>query len=59
MEALYKEDLAYIHASGFGDLARGAAPEVIRLLKAASIPVQRALDIGCGSGALTSALVEA
>jgi SAM-dependent methyltransferase len=59
MEALYRRDLAYIHAAGFGTLARGAAPEIVRLLKTATVRVQRVVEVGCGAGALTTALVEA
>jgi hypothetical protein len=33
MEPLYREDLAYIHAAAFSELARGAAPEIVRRLK--------------------------
>jgi|SRR5262249_7922721 len=43
MEALYR-DLAYIHACGFRDFARGAAPEIERLLKSAPIRVRTVLD---------------
>ena len=31
MASLYAEDLAYIQAAAFGTLARGAAPEVVRI----------------------------
>jgi SAM-dependent methyltransferase len=58
MEPLYKQDLAYIHAAAFGGLARGAATEIIRLLKAATIPIHKIGDVGCGAGVLTSALFE-
>jgi len=59
MEPLYKQDLAYIHAVAFGNLAQGAAPEIIRLLKCASVPIGRVVDVGCGAGPLSAALVEA
>ncbi len=59
MESLYRNDLAYIHAVGFGSLARGAAPEIIRLLKGAPIRIKRVVDVGCGAGPLTKALVDA
>jgi SAM-dependent methyltransferase len=59
MEPLYKQDLAYIQAAAFGELARGAAPEIVRLLKSAPIQIRRVVDVGCGAGPLTLALVEA
>jgi SAM-dependent methyltransferase len=59
MSALYQQDLAYIQAARFGALARGAAPEIVRRLRAASIPIRRVVDVGCGAGPLTEALVEA
>jgi SAM-dependent methyltransferase len=58
MEPLYKQDLAYIHAAGFGRLAQGAAPEIIRMLKCAPVRIQRVVDVGCGAGPLTAALVD-
>jgi SAM-dependent methyltransferase len=59
MDSLYQQDLAYVHASAFGDLARGAAPEVVRRLRSASVEVQQVLDIGCGAGPLSRELVDA
>lgn len=59
MDSLYGEDLAYIQGIAFGGLARGAAPEIVRLLKSANTPVRRVVDLGCGAGVLTSALIEA
>ena len=59
MEELYKQDLAYIQAAAFGALAQGAAPEIIRLLKCAPVPIRRVVDVGCGAGPLSAALVEA
>src|SRR5690606_21278626 len=56
---LYGADLARIQAAAFGDLAERAAPELIALLKASSIPVRRVYDVGCGAGVTTRALVEA
>jgi len=59
MQSLYQRDLAHVQAAGFEDLARGAAPEIVRRLRNAELPVQRVLDIGCGSGPLSKALVDA
>ncbi len=59
MAALYGEDLAYIQAAGFGGFARGAAPEIIRRLREACVPVRRVVDVGCGAGPLAQVLVEA
>lgn len=59
MVSLYQEDLAYIQAVGFGDFARGAAPEIVRVLRSASTPVRRVVEVGCGAGPLTAALVDA
>src|SRR5271154_5489421 len=58
MEALYKQDLAYIHSAAFGGLARGAATEIRRLLKSATIPIRKVVDVGCGAGPLSAALFE-
>lgn len=57
MEPLYKQDLAYIQATGFGAFAQNAAPEIIRRLKCAAIPVKKVTDVGCGAGPLAEALV--
>lgn len=53
---LYGADLAQIQAAAFGDLARQAAPELVALLNASSIPVRRVYDVGCGAGVTTRAL---
>lgn len=58
MESLYQRDLAYIHAVGFGGLAKGAAPEIVRLLRSAAIRIERVVDVGCGAGLLTKVLVD-
>jgi SAM-dependent methyltransferase len=59
MEPLYQRDLAYIQAAAFGKLAQGAAPEIIRLLKRASVQIRRVVDVGCGAGPLIAALADA
>ncbi len=56
---LYGRDLAYIQSVGFGSLAKGAAAEITRLLRNAAIPIKRVIDVGCGAGPLTEALVAA
>jgi SAM-dependent methyltransferase len=59
MGSLYAEDLAYIQAAAFGGVAQSAAPEVLRLLNSAAIQVRRVVDVGCGAGPLTAALIQA
>ena len=59
METLYQQDLAFIQATGFGDFSRGAAPEIVQLLRACEIPVRRVVEVGCGAGPLSVALVDA
>jgi len=55
----YGEDLAFVHHAGFGDLACGAAPFVLRLL--ARVPRRHGLvvELGCGSGILLERLTGA
>lgn len=59
MGPLYAQDVAYIHATAFGEFAQSAAPEIVRLLKAAAIPIGSVVDLGCGAGVLSAAMVEA
>jgi SAM-dependent methyltransferase len=59
MEPLYNQDLAHIQAAAFGNLAQGAVPEIIRLLKCAPAQIRRVVDVGCGAGPLSAALVDA
>ena len=59
MPSLYGQDLAYIHAAAYSGLARGAAPEIVRRLKSASIEIRKVVDAGCGAGPLAAALVQA
>jgi SAM-dependent methyltransferase len=56
---VYEQDLAYIQSAGFGALARGAATEIVRRLRRATIPIRRVVDVGCGAGPLSQTLVEA
>ena len=59
MSSFYQEDLAYIHHVGFGDFARRAAPELLRLLQRKNRQTGLVLDLGCGSGIWTQALIRA
>jgi len=56
---LYEEDLAYVQAVAFGGLAKGAIPAVIERLRASSRPVRLVIEVGCGAGISTRALVDA
>jgi SAM-dependent methyltransferase len=58
MGRIYGGDLAYIHATAFETLARGAAAEILRRLRNADIPIRHVIDVGCGAGPLTQALVD-
>lgn len=57
MAQLYDEDLAFIHAAGFGELAAAATAALIPQLKARG--ARRVVDVGCGAGVSTKALVAA
>ncbi len=59
VSSLYQRDLAYIQAVAFSTLARGAAPDIVRRLRGARCPVRHVVDVGCGAGPLTQALLEA
>jgi len=59
MQSLYQCDLAYVHATAFEMLARSAASEIVRRLQNSSAQVRRVMDVGCGAGPLTEALVAA
>ncbi len=56
---LYLSDLAYIHDRGFGDLANGVAPELLRILRGHGLRRARIVEAGCGSGALAKHLSDA
>lgn len=58
MATLYQCDLAYVHASAFETLVRSAAREIILRLRSSSVPIRKVLDVGCGAGPLTKALVD-
>jgi SAM-dependent methyltransferase len=55
----YPEDLAYIHARGFGDLAAIAGPAIVGLLRDAGIDGGLVVDLGCGNGITCRSLLEA
>ncbi len=56
---LYEEDLAFVQAEAFGGFAEQVAPPLIERLCALDIPVRRVVDVGCGAGVTTRALVRA
>jgi len=56
---LYLTDLAYIHDRGFGDLANGVAPELLRILRRHGLRRARIVEAGCGSGVLAKHLSDA
>ena len=55
MEGFYAEDLAAIHADGFGGLGAAAAEVVLETL-GERVAGARVADIGCGAGALAAPL---
>lgn len=55
--ALYETDLAHVHATGFGGFAAGAMPAIVERLRSAD--VRTVVDVGCGAGVSTRALVDA
>jgi SAM-dependent methyltransferase len=55
----YPEDLAHIHASGFGELAAIAGPAIAGLLRDAGMDGGLVVDLDCGNGITSRALVEA
>ncbi len=57
--SLYREDLAYIHDIGHGDIARSAAERLVKELRGNGIQNGTVADIGCGSGILAGHLSEA
>jgi SAM-dependent methyltransferase len=46
----YKNDLAYIHDTGFGGFAKNSAPGLLGLLHKSGINDGLVIDLGCGSG---------
>ena len=56
---LYQEDLAYVQAVAFGGFAQGASVAILERLRSAPLAIHTVLDIGCGAGITTQALVAA
>lgn len=56
---MYQENLAYIHDQGFGDYARQSADGILTILHSQGINAGSIVELGCGSGILTQALIEA
>jgi len=56
---MYSADFAYVHDTGFGGFARGAGPQLIRILRAHGIKTGRIVEIGSGSGILARRLTDA
>jgi SAM-dependent methyltransferase len=48
--AAYREDLAYIHDTGFGNFAEHASPRLLDLLREHGFTDGLVIDLGCGSG---------
>ncbi len=55
----YRQDLALVHHRGFGFHAEACAPGIVDLLAPVAARHGVVLEIGCGSGLLTRALVAA
>jgi len=58
-EPYYRPDLALVHHRGFGFHADACAPGILKLLEPISARDGLVVEIGCGSGLLTSYLVAA
>jgi SAM-dependent methyltransferase len=59
MTDAYRDDLAYIHDSGFGGFARAAALVLLETLGRSDTNDGLVIDLGCGSGILSHAVSEA
>lgn len=55
----YRDDLAWVHHTGFADLARAAAPFLIAELRARGLRGGTVADLGCGSGLVLGPLAKA
>ena len=59
LNSFYQEDLAYIHHAGFGEFARQAGQQVLRMLRDVDDDPGLVVDLGCGSGIWASMLTDA
>jgi SAM-dependent methyltransferase len=50
MADAYRDDLAYIHDTGFGRFATNAAPVLLAALRRRGLDSGLVIDLGCGSG---------
>ncbi|NKB90082.1 MAG: methyltransferase domain-containing protein [Acidobacteria bacterium] len=57
--ALYAEDLAYIHDAGFSHHARGTAAGLLRVLSQGGLNNGRIVELGCGGGVTARHLTQA
>jgi SAM-dependent methyltransferase len=55
----YREDLAHIHDSGFGELAKAGASHFLNQLAKEATDSGLILDLGCGSGIASEAIAAA
>jgi SAM-dependent methyltransferase len=55
----YRDDLAYIHDAGFGQMAEAAGPLLIEALRGGGHESGLVIDLGCGGGVLSRAVVDA
>ena len=56
---MYDPDLAFIHDTGFADYALKSAPEILRILNRDRAHGELVIDLGCGSGLVSSELLKA
>lgn len=56
MSDSYRDDLAFIHDAGYGDLARSAAGVLLAELRRRRFERGLVIDLGCGSGILSEQL---
>jgi SAM-dependent methyltransferase len=59
IESAYRDDLAYIHDAGHGDVAREAARRLAQELTQRGFQDGTIVDLGCGSGILAEHMLDA